>query len=264
VTEADQIRDVAERFLSHPGSAADVRLTIGKLPDGFNLPMPPGARLIGSLVREPGYRTDRDIEIILDAPGSGKELVEFFADALRPQGWTLRSEFDQRIGGFTSGAIGAHRMLHKQSQEIALFITARPIGDRGTEIRIRTQWFRLDREAHGKGPPKRDLIPPLLEPDGVRLRGQGGFGGDGTSLSSASAETTWTVAELETHFAGQLAKAGWNRVEGSTSGPIAWSRWSVPGEDEQVGYLFVVQGPGENQRSLWVRTDATRRSSISL
>jgi hypothetical protein len=85
-----------------------------------------------------------------------------------------------------------------------------------------------------------------------------GNGGSGNWTSEAVVETPKTVAELEAHFAGQLEKAAWKRRAGGVAGPLAWSSWIVPGKGEWHGYLFVVEAPGENRRSLWVRIESLR------
>jgi hypothetical protein len=261
VTQADEIRELAERLLSHagPGGQHRVRLIVGALPDGLDLPIPLKARLIGSLVREPGWQTDRDIEVVLDTAGSAREAQDFFEQSLKPRGWTPRPEFGPHMGGFTAGPLGEGRMLRKDGDAIALSIRTHDIPGGKTEVRIRTQWFPPDQEFHHPPHLEQDLIPPLRPPDGVRMQGGGGGGGDGSWTSNATAETTLTVAELETHFAAQLAKGGWKRIDGSAAGPLAWSSWSLPGKDDHVGYLFVIQAPGENRRSLSVRTEGPRR-----
>jgi hypothetical protein len=78
-------------------------------------------------------------------------------------------------------------------------------------------------------------------------------------MSEAVVETPKAVSELEAHFAGQLEKAGWKKRAGGTAGPLAWSSWMVPGKGSVwFGYLFVVEAPGENRRSLWVRVESVR------
>jgi hypothetical protein len=78
-------------------------------------------------------------------------------------------------------------------------------------------------------------------------------------MSEAVVETPKAVPVLEAHFASQLEKAGWKKKDGGTAGPLAWSRWMVPGKGSGwFGYLFVVEAPGENRRSLWVRIESTR------
>src|SRR5690348_7999427 len=73
--EADEIKELAERLLTHPIPGSDVptvTLLPGRVVDDpdLSVPSPPGARVVGSLIREPGWQMPRDIEVVLDAPGS--------------------------------------------------------------------------------------------------------------------------------------------------------------------------------------------------
>jgi hypothetical protein len=262
LSEVDQVRELAERFLSHsaPGDDHRVRLQVGALPDRMDLPIPPGARLIGSLVREPGWQSDRDIEVVIDTTGSGRDALDFYEQTLKPRGWRLKPEFGPHMGGFMAGPMGEGRMLRKDGEPVALFIGTHDLPGNKTEVRIRTQWFPPDEELQHPPHLEQGLIPPLRAPAGVRMQGGGGGGGGGDWTSNAAAETTLTVAELEAHFARQLVEAGWKRIDGSAAGPLAWSSWSLPGKGEHIGYLFVIDAPGENRRSLWVKTEAPRRS----
>jgi hypothetical protein len=125
------------------------------------------------------------------------------------------------------------------------------------EVRLRTQWIPADTEIH-QPPPGHDLIPALRQSAGVRVVTASGGGGSGHWTSEAAVETAKAVSELEAHFASQLEKAGWKKRDGGATGPLAWSSWALPGKGEWYGYLFVVEAPGENRRSLWVRIESTR------
>lgn len=260
--EAADVQELAERLLSHPGpdGAHEVRLLPGRLPDNVNLPLPSGARLIGSLVREPGYQTDRDIEVILDAPLSEDELLAFYEQALGGRGWKANPDFEPHGGGFSGFPVGKQRMFRREGTGLALFVQVRPTKPNGAEARMHSQWIpEPDPNEFRPRPYGEDLMPPLQPPAGVRLQGQGSGGGGGSWTSNAIAETTQTVAELEAHFAGQLAAAGWNRVAGAVAGPLACSTWTVPGKGDRLGYLFVLEAPGENRRSLWVKVETPGR-----
>jgi hypothetical protein len=109
------------------------------------------------------------------------------------------------------------------------------------------------------GPPGANLIPRLQPPDGVTLQSGGGpgpTGGPDSWSSQAVALTDKSVGELEAFFARQLQGAGWTRVDGQATGPVAWSLWQVPGEGGWQGFFVVLNGPGENRRLLSVRVDS--------
>lgn len=260
--EADEIRELAERLLTHliPGNAAlTVTLLPGRTPDDPDLSVasPPGARVIGSLIREPGWQLPRDIEVVLDAPGSEEPILRFYEEQLGLRGWRVAPPFGHRPGGFMAGPEGDGRMFRRGDDGLAILLSARPVKAGWVEVRLRTQWMPLEAEFHGP-PPGQDLIPDLRQPAGVHVVNASGGGGGSHWTSEAVVETPKTVTELEAHFAGQLEKAGWKKRTGGAAGPLAWSNWTVPGKDNWHGYLFVVDAPGDNRRSLWVRIESLR------
>jgi hypothetical protein len=262
--EADEIRELAERLLTHliPGrDVPTITLLPGRTPDDpdLSVPSPPGARVIGSLIREPGWQMPRDVEVVLDAPGSEEPLLRFYEEHFEQRGWRVAPQFWHGGGGFTAGPEGEGRMFRRGDEGLAILLTARPVKSGWVEVRLRTQWIPADTEFH-QPPPGHDLIPALRQPAGVRVvNAGGGGGGSGHWTSEAFVETPKAVSELEAHFARQLEKAGWKRKDGGTGGPLAWSSWVVPGKGGVwFGYLFVVEGAAENRRSLWVRIESTR------
>jgi hypothetical protein len=108
-------------------------------------------------------------------------------------------------------------------------------------------------ESHPR-PPGSDL-PSLRPPPGVSLNELSSGGGGGSWSSNASIKTALPVADLEAHFAAQLAAAGWKRVKGAAAGPLAYSTWTMPGKWERAGFLFVFEAPGEDRRFLTLRVD---------
>ncbi len=85
----------------------------------------------------------------------------------------------------------------------------------------------------------------------------GGGGGGGTWHSQATVETDRSVAELLSHFDHQLERAGWKHVTGSADVVVAWSSWQLPGNGDWRGILVVLAAFSENERSLYLRIDAS-------
>lgn len=256
MAEDSAIRELAERLLAHPisfGPMPTVRLLPGELPESPELSlMPPGARVIGTLVREPGFETERDYEVVLDAPGNEKEIIGFYEKRLGELGLKRRDEMFGP-GGFMPGPMGEGRIFQREGSDIGIMLAVQPRGDSGFDVRLRTQFFPSDRMVHR--PPHHDVIPALRPPPEVRLMGMGSGGSDRSWTSTATAETSKSVSELESHFAQQLSEKGWTRLNGSASGPLAWSSWRLPSEWQ--GYLIVVEAPGTDRRSLWVQVEST-------
>jgi hypothetical protein len=61
---------------------------------------------------------------------------------------------------------------------------------------------------------------------------------------------------LEAHFADQLTKSGWIRIGGSADAPMAWSTWSVPGDEDWPGVLVVLGVVESAERCLTLRIEA--------
>ena len=258
--EADDIRELAERLLTPGRAVPTVTLLPGRGPDDpdLSVPSPPGARLIGSLIREPGWQMPRDIEVVVDAPGSEDRIVQFYEEQFGKRGWRSAPQFGHHRGGFMAGPEGEGRMFRRGEDGLTILLTARPVKAGWVEVRLRTRWIPADTEIH-QPPPGHDLIPALHQPAGVQvMTPRGGGGGSGHWTSEAAVETPKTVTELEADFASQLQKAGWKKMVGGAGGRVAWSSWAVPGKGEWYGYLFVVEAPGENRRSLWVQIESAR------
>jgi len=195
--------------------------------------------------------------VVLDAPGDEEQMLRFYEEQFGQRGWRVAPQFVHRPGGFMAGPEGEGRMFRRGDDGLAILLTARPVKAGWVEVRLRTQWIPPEAEFHGP-PPGQEMIPPLRQPAGVRAVSTSGSGGGSSWMSEAVVETPKTVAELETHFASQLEKSGWKKRAGGATGPLAWSSWAVPGKGEWYGYLFVVEAPGENRRSLWVRVESVR------
>ena len=271
------LRELVERLLSPPfpplpDDTPRLQLLPGALPPNLPLevPRPPGSRLIGSVLRPsfgpgqfgPGPVIGMGAEIVLDVPGAAPEVFALYERELGEQGWTA-PPFTRggRPGGFqpTQQPFGAPLCKGEQGPFVSL--TVFPRTNAPSDVRIRVEAAGGPGPCGGpfpsgprppEGPPGFDRIPLLTPPAGVVLQTSGFGGGPGRFSSDALAETAMSVAELEAHYAQQLTAAGWTRRDGGVDGPLAWSFWTVPGEGDFQGFLYVLEGPGANRRSLHV------------
>jgi hypothetical protein len=265
------LRELAERALSPPysgpvGEPQTVQLLPGAVPDDlpFALPRPPGSRLLGSVVRTSfgpgpgGPMRGENVEIILDAPGAPSEIVSAFEGALAEQGWSVPDLGGPgRPGGFVPTAVAASLTLCRSDRGpwLTLNVFPRPPGPNDVRLRLETSFPG----PCGGIPPRppspieSDLLPTLEPPAGVNLQVVGGGGAPFFRASDAVVETELSVAELEAHYARQLAAAGWQRQSDGGDDLVRWSRWALPGEGERVGFFVVTAGPGPNRRTLHVQ-----------
>lgn len=267
--DAAALRTLAERLLlpygrpDQPG-VPSIDLLPGRLPGDLpvELPAAPNGQLIGSAVRRADAKA-LNWDVIYDAPGKPADLLAFYQGELAQRGWTA-APVSGRPGGFQPTAMPvANQPFCQQGGGSWLMLSIFPRPGAANDVRLRIESGTpgpcaigkpggppIDR---GQGPPGYDKLPPLYPPDGVQVFPSGGGGGSGRFTSEATATTDGGVAALEAHFAGQLAAAGWTRTAGGADGPLAWSVWTIPGEGEWQGFLYVLDGPGKDRRDLAVR-----------
>jgi hypothetical protein len=253
-------RELAQRLLHHPhpDGPTSVDLFVGRLPDtqASQIPLPPDATLLGSALHS---RSGRPfwMEAVLDGRAESTALLAGYESVLTASGWTPFENFGPMQGGFVSGEMGDGRAFRAGGQGPLLTVSVITRDGAPMDVRLRVDWEvlrHMPMHPHGM-PPGADLLPPLRAPSGVTLRNQGGGGGGGRWSSEASVQTERPVAELESHFADQLAQAGWTRVAGSADDVVGWSSWRVPGDGGWRGLLLVVAPFGRTERSLTLRID---------
>ena len=271
------LHDLAERLLSRgPRGILRARLFAGALPPDltFEVPLLPGSRLIGSAVvplsEENGpIATGEGLTVILDTEASEGAVLAFYQDALLARGWTIAEPYrDVGGGGFRPAYLPGGTLFCQGAYGpwLAVFVYER--AGEPNEVRLQggTGYPNLCGGPPPEGPPPPppgappspspppDILPRITLPRGVELvgvLGEATLGGPGTRAANATAITAMSAAELEAHIAAQLAAAGWTWLAGRVDGPLAWSLWRLPGEDERHGLLTVWEGlPGQDRRVL--------------
>lgn len=287
--EAARWRELAERLLHQQyvygysgslGQMTTVQLMPGRVPDGIGVevPVPPGGRLVGSLARLLGDQAT-NVQVVVDAPGSLQDAARFYESAFVARGWVSPSMGRPYGGGGfvtqSSPNVSAYYCENMEPDGATVSLTANPLRAGWTDVRLTVSppsattaypagtvggTICSGPAGYGYGPSRPYMmsstpsVPSLIPPEGVPVQSTGGSGGPGSYSTSAIARTEMSPAQLEAHFAPQLADAGWQRVDGTASGPLAWSSWLVPGEGEWHGLLYAIELPGEERRALsvWV------------
>jgi hypothetical protein len=279
--DAAQIRDLAERLLTYPygtstGESARAQLLVGRLPAEFPfpLPLPQGARLVGSAVRMAGSDV-MGVEVAIEAPGTPAQILGFYDTALPAAGLSLAPSSYRGGGGFQPGAAKRSDTfcLGETGPWLSLSAAEQPGGalpDRRSDVRVSVTMRAVSMTAapiayagpcappeargysYGSGSAAGRLLPRLSGPPDVPLQSTGGMQmtGQEFATSSALAVTDMSVAAFEAFFAEQLRSAGWMRRAGAEEGPVAWSLWALPEEGEWQGVLTVMEAPGEQRRRL--------------
>jgi hypothetical protein len=278
--DAAAIRELAERLLSPPhyrgpdGAAPTIELLPASLPSTMpvDIPLPDGGRLIGSAVRGVGD-VRQGIEVVADVAQPAARVSDHYRQRFNAAGWAAPYQ-GPGPRGFQPSVPQLNQAFCKSGVGYAN-VSAFGRENGTTDLRIN---YQLDVTLVGgtsgmltkptmigcggdvvqpvppRFPPGYELLPALFAPDGVAIETTGGGGGPSTWTSEATTKTGMTSAALEVHFANQLATSGWKRTAGADGGPLVWSTWNVSGEGGPwQGLLFVLDGPGEQQRVLHVR-----------
>lgn len=262
--DAERLRELAERLLTPPllGPGAEpvtVRLLPGELPADppFDIALPSGSRVVGSVERRSG-NTPAGATAIVDVPGTAAEILNAYDRELTARGWT-EAPGGGPPGGLQPALVPLSRYYCQGAAGPSVSVTVTPRVTGLSDVRLNLDTlFAFQCGFAGGRPPGADLLPPLTAPAAIRLLPsnppQPAAGGKPALASSdAIAETDMGVAELEGHFARQLASAGWALLDRGATGPVAWSTWSVPGAGEWLGVLFVLEGPGAGRRAIHVQ-----------
>lgn len=255
------LQELAERLLAFPtptGQAAGIQLLPGQVTDQLplNLALPPGARVVGSLVRNAGAPT-ASLSVVLDVPGDRAGVQAVYEKELTASGWKPPPPGPQAHGfQFGSQPTGPSIFCSAQGNSW-LSLNIYPGQGSMNDVRISTNG-QIPNQCHPPtaaapaGPASANSpIPALYPPGGVALQPSGSGGGPGRWTSEATATTDQKPGALEAHFAQQLQAAKWSRLDGRDDGSLAWSLWKLPDGDWQ-GLLFMVNAPGQNRRSLHV------------
>lgn len=247
---AEAYRRLVERlFLRHmyTQSTTEPRLLVGELPPQWDLPLPPGAVVIGSHIRD-----EFSVQVALDVPGGPEQAVAQVERSLTAVGWRLGRTMGPRRGGFIPVSTGMHAggLYCDDQQRRHLTVTAGS-GEAGfADVRLNlnsdpTNYTPCEHE-HRMDNSSMDVFPVLTAPPGMRTRGGGGGGGGGSADTSVTLFGDMPVDAIEQHYREQLTAAGWRLGEYGASGRWAWSTWDFTGDRQEpwTGLLTVVEPPG--------------------
>jgi hypothetical protein len=271
----DDLAELAARLIAPPypqpdGSTQTVTLHPGALPAnaGFDLPIPPSAHLVGSVLRQ---RTNANpsFDAVLDVPGNADDVTSFYERELGKKGLTTPPIQQQTQPGGFQGSVGPTKgsMFCKGDGLPYVSISVFSRLNAPNDVRVHfepaqapgAQQFMGSPCSQKGGPPPAmtaQRLPALRAPDGVVLQPSGASFGGPRQQSDAVATTSKTAAELESLFAQQLAAAGWTRVAAAANTPLAFSTWKVPGDGDWQGVLIVLEMPAKDRRSLMLRAES--------
>jgi hypothetical protein len=201
-------------------------LLVGEVPRDlpYPLPVPEGARVLGTLVR--GFPV-----VVLAALLAAEAALAFYAERLSAAGWTdaLRRR-GMGDGGFARVPVATRPSASFYAPDLQYRLTVEVApAPRGHGITI---LLALTGNLRRISPRERvrtghifDVLPALRPPVGGAQFFEGGGGGPDHVNASAYVEGEFPLAALREHYTDSLLHAGWSLADGAESGPVAWSRW---------------------------------------
>ena len=242
MSDIDDLRQLLQRTIELQRST----VLEHRVPEKFVdlIPMPPAARLLGSVVR--GNDADPEqVTAYLDVPGSAGTVKSWYETALASLGY--RPQLPRMPSGPPGGF--RHTMIHPFGAG-AVYCKGPDspyyqLGLRGgADVQDVTLswnggemgWNPCAPERH-HGPPMSDAmrsLPTLDAPNGVMMQGGGGGGSDSMWTSYGQAFTDIPATELRDHFAAQLVAAGCTEVDRGGDATAAWGRWKLPQDDDET------------------------------
>lgn len=257
--------EFARRIAGQPGTA--VKLFPGSLPPGvMPVPLPPAARLVGSVQRlEQG--SDQAVTSYYSVPGTLAAVRQTLRQRLASAGW---KEFTQprhgpaNEGGFQGSSSGPAGFLNvyqlTQSRALVIFLDqAQPVKQSGQQPRQQSGEVELtfnlttppNLAAQVRQRSTGDMftvLPNLLPPDGVEVQMQGG-GSSGMDVSQSARllSPTLDASGLLKHYAASLQVAGWKPLNSVRQGDVAQTTFTVVEKGlTSLGTLTIARtAPGE-------------------
>lgn len=253
--------ELAARLLSPLPSRATVQLYDGTLPSDLaaELPLPIGARLLGSAVRTltdpPGATRIWSLAAVFDASGEATAVLGAYRRQLRGLGWSAWpvGRLTER-SGFSPVAPGAEITLRRPGEGSILEALAVGLNQGVTDLRVTLDWLR-PRPFEERRRERFDVsafIPTLYPPAGAEMQPKGGGGGGEYWWQAAIVRTADPASDLEAHFSRQLEAVDWEQLDGRSEADIAWSSWRFAGGDRAYARLLVEAGFGSIDRFVWL------------
>lgn len=225
------------------------RLFVGRLPQGLpvDLVVPEGFEVLGGRIVSEEPRGEDGLEVVLDASMPASEALDAYRARLLSDGWSEPERREMRHGGFGVRPAGEPALFCRSERGPALFLRARDRRDDRTDVRLTliTSTRHSPCSPRAREPFFEPVIPDLSPPPDSRLFPQGGGDSDDSAHFAATLETTLDLAFINSHYAAQLAEAGWTHLDTGEGGPQTWSSWTFRDEEGQrwCGLLLVIRLP---------------------
>jgi hypothetical protein len=265
------IKTLAERALGE-GPSGTVQLLPGRVAEELPADVTPvGWKLIGTVTRQfsgpPGAPQFRSAQTYFDAPGLPADAQAVLVNAFTAKGWKKGSfpQFPQ--GGFVPSPTTVSTLICSANGTVIATIMAaeRPVGASQVSMSSNTipAGTGTPCSPGGSSGPVATVVPQIPAvfanapqlgfPSGTKVISSGGSGGSASAFTSTAViESAQSIGDLERHFAGLLATAGWARTTGFGDGQAATSVWRKTASETPLQLILTVAATtgGESRRDL--------------
>ncbi len=229
--------ELARRIISEHQYAA---MHVGAIPERFGIPVPTGARVIGTVVRGPEDDPD-GVTAYLDVTGNADEIRQKFDELFGARGYRPKAQggWARHSGGGFQHTMTPMRMAHGAmycAGEEGAFYTL-GIGP-GDPAPVSLMWNSGQMgwnpcSSGMPGHPMQDVeqIPSLSAPPGVMMQGGGGGGSPGAWYGQGIAFTEMSPRALLDHFAKELEIGKATPIAREDADSASWGRWKMPTKD---------------------------------
>jgi hypothetical protein len=228
--------ELARRIISEHRYAA---MHVGTIPDRFGIPVPEGARVIGSVIRGPEDDPD-GVTAYLDVPGSVDEIRARFDALFGARGYRPKAQggFPGQGGGFQH-TMAPMRMaggaMYCAGEEGAFYTLGIGAGDPAPVSLMwnsgQMGWNPCSSRTPGHPMQGMEEIPSLSAPPGVMMQGGGGGGSPGAWYAQGIAFTEMSPRALLDHFAKELEGGKATLIAREDGNAASWGRWKIPTKD---------------------------------
>lgn len=251
--DGSDLYTLATRLLprqTRPGApgAQQLELYAGQLPPALpvELPLPPGARMIGTVVEGPF------LTVLLDTDLSPEDALTFYREGLTGEGWAMLDTGRLR-GGFEF-ANHSHGIFCRTPQGPKLVLNAHAYPETLTEVRLHLDLSpgtpcEYPAPRHPPGGPIPSL-PELAPPADATLEPMGGEASPLGTSAQAQLTTSLDLGTVASRYAEQMRQAGCAERDRGQGQEVAWSTWELdhPDHGPSQGLVLVMQQPGSPSR----------------